>query len=142
MYFIFQTIVLASAGHPLLVDDAVCVVLSVGIKALVDVWRLRIRWWVELETTALTNAGHPLLVDNAVGAMLSVGIKALVDVWGLCIRGGQVLLSMSKTRPLNCSQPSNAHDECVIIHKKRIQAINAHRRPVGNLQSVTQTHQF
>jgi len=79
-------IALTSAGHPLLVDDAVGAMVSVGIKALVDVWRLRIRWCVELETTALTSARSPLLVDDAVDAMLSVGIKVLVDVWRLRIR--------------------------------------------------------
>jgi len=54
--------------------------LSVGIKALVDVVRLWVWFWVEFETTALTSDDHPLLVDDAVGAMLSGGIKALVDV--------------------------------------------------------------
>jgi len=68
------------ADHTLLVDDAVGVMLTVDINVLVDVWRLRIRWWVELTTTALTSTGHTLMVGDAVGVMLSVGIKVLVDV--------------------------------------------------------------
>ena len=113
--------------------------LSVGIKVLVDVWRLQCRWWVEFETTALTSAGHPLLVDDAVGVMLSVGIKALVDVRRLRIRL-LIILWMNFYETNIKLLPNIKRTEGDVIPEIEFLAINSHRTSVENLKPFTQIY--